>query len=201
MSSFLDEEVPPVRPLSITAIEELGRCFLDQLSPATLKKPQALDVLHLADRTLPQFGIHVCPASREEIGNRAGATDPQGDGEICILVSEDVWDALEEPAPASHFARTTACHEIGHAVLHVPALRRRLLLKDALSRIQRRNLRAYEDPEWQAWMFAGAILMPSVTLRMLQGQHKSLTPDLVGQTYEISDKMAQSHLRRLKWPI
>lgn len=76
MSSFLDEEVPPVNPLGVAAIEELGRCFLDQLAPEMLATPQSLNVLELVDTRLPKFGIHVCPASREEIGNRDGATDP-----------------------------------------------------------------------------------------------------------------------------
>ena len=201
MSSFLDEEVPPVNPLGVAAIEELGRCFLGQLAPEMLVTPQPLNVLGLVDTRLPKFGIHVCPASREEIGNRDGATDPSGDGEIAILVTEEVWEALESAAPKSHYARTTVCHEIGHAILHVPVLRRRLLLNnDVLARTQRSNLKPYEDPEWQAWAFAGTVLMPSVTLRMVQAECKLLTPEIVSDTFEVSAKMAQSHLRRLKWP-
>jgi len=200
MSSFLDEEVPPVNPLGIAAIEELGRCFLDQLAPEMLATPQPLNVLELVDTRLPKFGIHVCPASREEIGNRDGATDPRGDEEITILVTEEVWEALESVAPKSYYARTTVCHEIGHAILHVPILRRRLLLSGALARTQRANLKAYEDPEWQAWAFAGTVLMPSVTLKMVQAECKQLTPEVVSSTFEVSAKMAQNHLRRLKWP-
>jgi AcrR family transcriptional regulator len=199
MSSFLEEEVPPVNPLGVAAIEELGRCFLDQLAPEMLTKPQPLSVLDLVDTRLPKFGIQVCPATREEIGNRDGATDPNGDAEVTILVSEEVWDKLELAAPRCHYARTTVCHEIGHAILHVPVLRRRLLLSDALARTQRAKLRAYEDPEWQAWAFAGAILMPSITLRMLQAEHNGLTPELISSAFEVSANMALSHLRRLKW--
>lgn len=198
MTSLLDEEVPPVNPLSGAAIEELGRCFLDQMAPETLNEPVPLNVLTLVDDRLPEFGINVYPASREELGNRDGATDPAG-SEITILVSEDVWGALEQPTPTSHYARTTICHEIGHAVLHVPVLRRRLQLQGVLARTQRAALRPFEDPEWQAWMFAGAILMPSVTLRMLQHEHAKLSADLVGSIYEVSSPMAHSHLRRLKW--
>lgn len=201
MSSFLDEKVPPVNPLSVAAIEELGRCFLDQLAPEALTGPQPLNVLNLVDERLPEFGIHVYPATREEIGSRDGATDPKSsDGEVTILVTEDVWEALELGGPKSYYARTTVCHEIGHAVLHVPVLRRRLLLTDALARTQRAKLRAYEDPEWQAWAFAGTILMPSATLRMLQVEYNRLTTGLVSAVYEVSASMAQSHLRRLKWP-
>lgn len=200
MSSFLDEEVPPVNPLGVAAIEELGRCFLDQLAPEMLATPQPLNVLELVDTRLPKFGIHVCPASREEIGYRDGATDPRGDGEITILVTEEVWEALESAAPNSYYARTTVCHEIGHAILHVPVLRRRLLHNDVLARTQRVKLKAYEDPEWQAWAFAGTVLMPRLTLQMLQAERTLLTPEAVSDTFEVSAKMAQSHLRRLKWP-
>lgn len=200
MSSFLDEEVPPVNPLSTAALEEVGRCFLEQLAPGTLTGPQALDVLSLVDLILPKFGIHVYPATRAELGDRDGATDPGGEEEVTILVSEEEWDALEGSAPRSHHARTTVCHEIGHAILHVPVLRRRLLLTDALARIKRQQLPAYMDPEWQAWTFAGAILMPSMTLRMLQSKGGRLVPEVVGAVYEVSSSMAARHLRRLKWP-
>ena len=118
---------------------------------------------------------------------------------MVILVSESVWDGLESEAPTSHYARTTVCHEIGHAILHVPLLRRRLLATDVLARTQRANLRPYQDPEWQAWAFAGAILMPSATLRMLQVNHGGLPTSLVASTYHVSEQMAQSHLRKLKW--
>jgi hypothetical protein len=199
MASFLEEEVPPVNPLSVSVIEEVGRCFLEQLAPGTLLHPMPLDVLDLVDNILPNFGVHCYPATPAEIGNRAGATDPRGDSEIIILVSESVWDALESDAPRSHYARTTVCHEIGHAILHVPLLRRRLLATDVLARTQRSNLRPYLDPEWQAWAFAGAILMPSATLRMLQVRHGGLPASLVASTYHVSEQMAQSHLRKLKW--
>jgi hypothetical protein len=198
MSNFLDEEVPPVAPLSVAAIGELGRCFLEQLAPEVLILPQPLDVLDIAENRLQRFGIHVCPASREEIGDRDGATDPQGSGEITILVSEEVWDALGENAPRSHYARSTVCHEIGHALIHVPVLRKRMLLSNVLARARRRDLRAYNDPEWQAWAFAGAILMPTTTLSMLQHQHGQLSAELVSQTYAVSWAMAFKHLKRLK---
>ena len=74
MTSFLDEEVPAVNPLGVAAIEEVGRCFLEQLCPGVLARPQPLNVMELVDNSLPEFGIHVYPATRQEIGDRAGAT-------------------------------------------------------------------------------------------------------------------------------
>ena len=199
MSSFLVEEVPPVRPLSIAAIEELGRCFLEQLMPNVLARPQSLDVAQLSDEVLPQYGIHTIPASAEELGDRAGATDPRGNSDVNILVSEEVWDGLVEPAPRCHFARSTVCHEIGHAVLHVPTLRRRMLVESTLNRVQRQKLKAYRDPEWQAWMFAGSILMPSSTLKMLVNDAGTLSLTQVSEVFDVSEAMARNHLKRLKW--
>lgn len=200
MSDFLDEEVPPVNPLSMTIIEEIARCFLSQFSPDALIKPQPLDIVDLVENKLPDYGIHVTPASREELGDRAGVTDPSGNEEINILVSEEIWDSLFESVPTNYFSKTTICHELGHAILHVPVLRRRLLHEKVLSFVKRRNIRAYEDPEWQAWAFAGSILMPSVTLRMLQSASDSETfIETVHETYEISYQMTRSHLKRLKW--
>lgn len=201
MSDFLEEKVPPVSPLSTVAVCELGRCVLDQLDPDVLEKPQPLDVLRLVDERLPKFGIHFCPATREELGDRAGATDPRGKDEINILISEDCWDHLEEDVPLSYFSKTTVCHELGHAIVHVPVLRRRLLMTDCLSRVSRGSIKAYEDPEWQAWIFAGSILMPSITLKMLKHAGQPLTPEQVSSTFEVSKQMARSHLKRLRWPL
>ena len=200
MTDFLREHVPPVPPLGTHAIEEVARSFLEALLPDTLLEPKSLDLVSMIDILLPEYGIHVCPASHEEIGDRAGATDPQGDGEIDILVSEDVWNSIDQSPPACHFARTTVSHEIGHAVLHVPVLRRRLLLEDALNRIQRSNLQAYLDPEWQAWMFAGSILMPRPTLNMLATDGR-FSISRVSEIYEVSLQMVRSHLKRIKWKV
>jgi uncharacterized protein DUF955 len=188
-----------VDPLGVAAISELARCFLEQLAPEVLSAPQRLDVLELVDTRLPRFGIHVCPASRAEIGSLSGATDPSGsDHEVTILVSEDVWKQLELSGAHCYYARTTVCHEIGHAILHVPILRRRLQVTNMLARTQRSNLPAYCDPEWQAWAFSGAVLMPTVTLQMLQRGHGRLSADLVSGIYEVSTQMALKHLKRLK---
>lgn len=200
MSSFLDEEVPPVRPLSIGAIEELARVVLAQLAPEMLLAPRALDVLHLVDQELPRHGIHVLPASREELGDRHGATDPSGadDDDVDILVDEDTWAQLEAGGPGAYHARTTVCHEIGHALLHVPILRRRLLLTNGLARVRRGALKAYEDPEWQAWTFTGAILMPRTTIAMVAGSDVALTPETLSTTYEVSVKMARARLKQIR---
>lgn len=200
MSDLLDESVPRVAPLSMATIEELGRCFLAQLASSTLQSPQPLNVCELIDRVLPEFGIHVSPASGLELGDREAATliDDSGDG-IEILVSEGVWENVRDDSPLAYYPRSTICHEIGHAVIHVPALKRKVSLgHEALARTMRKHLRPFEDPEWQAWAFAGAILMPSATLKMLASD-PGFSVELVASTYKVSESMAGNHMRRLKW--
>lgn len=199
MSNFLDEEVPPVNPLGVEAIQELAECFLEQLAPRMLKRPEPLDVLNLADLELPKFGIHTVPACREELGNRDGATDPRGKDQINILIFDEVWENLPLENQLAYYPRSTVCHEIAHAVLHVPVLRRRMLLDPnaVLSRTMRRNLAPYEDPEWQAWMFAGEILMPKIALNKLEEKGVAITAKNLSEAFLVSVAFAEKHLKRV----
>ena len=69
-----------------------------------------------------------------------------------IVVREDVYDQALEGNPRHRF---TIAHEIGHAVLHNDIKK--------LARIDGKipEIKAYEDPEWQANEFAGEFLAPA----------------------------------------
>jgi hypothetical protein len=61
--------------------------------------------------------------------------------------------------------RATVGHEIGHCIYHVPILsffKSSSLLheNEGLYRRERTEIKPYLDPEWQAWEFARACLMP-----------------------------------------
>ncbi len=88
---------------------------------------------------------------------------------ICINSS------LVENPHKERFLRATIAHEIGHAILHIPTMQK---MKQYLKLVQRQengrvrlyresNILPYENPEWQAWHFAKAILMPRATLQKL----------------------------------
>jgi hypothetical protein len=172
MSSFLREKVLRVPPMSRRAIEMLALQFSQQLAPETLRTPCALNLLALTEHVLPERGIHFCSASEAELPDQHAATNPAGSGPIDVLMREKLWYELPLPGPRSNFARSTASHEIGHAVLHVAYFRRVRTLHPAtgtLNRTERRQFPAYEDPEWQAWEFARAILMPARSIRAVAG--------------------------------
>jgi Zn-dependent peptidase ImmA (M78 family) len=68
--------------------------------------------------------------------------------------------------------RATLAHKIGHCYLHFKDSRRaRTMLKflhdesSSLTMYGQAEIKAYENPEWQAWRFAGALLMPECCVR------------------------------------
>lgn len=192
----LEETVFNMPAMSMAQIEELGQALLETLSPDTLKKPLPLDLVNLTERTLPKFDIYVYPASAEELGEREAATDPEGESEVIVLVEESFWNDLYAGGKRANRPRATVAHEISHAIIHVPVIRKRLQSPNKhllLARTQRRSLRPYHDPEWQAWALAGCLLMPRRTIEMLSDQ--SLFN--LAEVYGVSPAFARTHAKRL----
>lgn len=188
-------------PQSMKRIEILAQAFLAELAPAALEAPQPLDLEHLIERVLPQFGVRFYPGDRREMGRREAYTDPFSSDGIEILLEEAQWYDLFSGGPRSHRARATAAHELSHAILHVPELRRMRAERGSeeellLARKARRKLKAYEDPEWQAWAMAGCLLVPRRTLEMIPVAKRDLWT--LADTYRVSSAMMRSHLKRLK---
>lgn len=198
--SFLDEQVFRVPPMGCAPLESIGEAFLGMCAPQCLKEAQALDVLHLLEYVLPQHGIHVTPATPDELDGREGATDPDGSRDIEILIASNLWADLLAGGSHANRARATVAHELSHAILHVPVIRRRLTLQHSnpgllLSRYRRGDLKPYEDPEWQAWTLAGAILLPRATLAPKAGR---IPVPQLASLFGVSDRMLVNHARRMK---
>ncbi|MEH3063662.1 MAG: ImmA/IrrE family metallo-endopeptidase [Methylobacterium radiotolerans] len=107
-----------------------------------------LDVPRLLEYALggiaPGFTFEVL--DRDVMGSRHGQMDP---GKRIVALRLDVYEGLIAGRGRDRF---TACHEVGHAVLHGGRLNRLAPgVKPA----------PYRDPEWQANAFAGALLMPA----------------------------------------
>ncbi|MQA92112.1 MAG: ImmA/IrrE family metallo-endopeptidase [Gemmatimonas sp.] len=93
-------------------------------------------------------------------------------------------------------ARSTLAHELGHAVLHATEVRtgRHRPHDLVLRRARRRDLKPYQDSEWQAYVFAGAILLPRPALRncVLSDTYA------IGDQFEVSEALARSHVKRVR---
>jgi Zn-dependent peptidase ImmA (M78 family) len=193
MSDIFGETVIAMPPISLGYLETLGEAVVATFQPDALCGPQPIKVREWIDDLLPRFGIHVMPASYEELGERVAVTYAAANAQSEILVSPWIYDNLaDEERP--HFARSTVIHELAHAILHVPLLRNRSEgSREITKRLDRRQLAEASDPEWQAWAMAGAILMPRRTIAMLPDR----SPRSVADAFFVSQKFAEVRLERL----
>jgi hypothetical protein len=166
------------------------------MCPEALQEPTELDLAKWVDHDLATRGIHVAPVEAHTLGDAEALTIPDREPGIEILVDESRWDELFERGRRAHRARATITHEVGHAVLHVPTIRRRKSTafgEHFLTRTSRDSMKAYEDPEWQAWTFAGYLLAPRRIVAMLDDK----SPANLSRTFGMSEDLARGHLRRL----
>ncbi|UYW25891.1 ImmA/IrrE family metallo-endopeptidase [Methylorubrum extorquens] len=86
-----------------------------------------------------------------EMGQRHGYVDPST-GELALR--EDVYDGICMGRGRDRF---TACHEVGHFIMHGAG---------ALNRVRDgQKVQIFRCPEWQANEFASALLMPERMVR------------------------------------
>jgi Zn-dependent peptidase ImmA (M78 family) len=183
-------------PMSKHDIEAVSIGILNRLSPASLAKPTAIDFARLIDHTLSETeGIDVYPASFEETLGREGLTQVLN-ARSTILLREDVEDAVRNPVdPYVRRARATFAHELGHASLHKQLLAA-LGCLPTLFRESRERIKVFEDPEWQAWTFAGFFLAPRSAV-LASGVQSAVD---LADAFGISVDMARVHMRRLDMP-
>lgn len=89
------------------------------------------------------FGVK----SHAEMGENHGLTVPV---DSAIYLREDVYEGVIEGRGRDRF---TACHELGHYLLHLKA---QIKFHRSAGR-----LKAYVDSEWQANTFAAGLMMPT----------------------------------------
>jgi hypothetical protein len=115
--------------------------------------------------------------------------------EFLVTLSPTTYSGLERDDPR---ARLTAAHEAGHVSQHWAELIRLSRIPhrtDALQRGSYEDLKPYEDAEWQATEFAGALLVPPGALRMFERLGYPLTSDLVQRNFGVSRACAEKRLR------
>ena len=193
---FGREEVIRMPPLSKAAIESVAEEVVGEICPEALERPTELDLLGWVDHELPQRGIHVSPADPAMLGDAEGLTLPDREN-VEILIAEPLWDGLLRGGRRAYRGRATVAHELGHAVLHVATIRRRMksgaLGAHLLKRVARGSIKTYECPEWQAWTFAGFLMAPRRTVNMLADR----SAPAVSEVFGMSVDMARVHKGRL----
>lgn len=204
MTAFGGEEVIPMPAISMQAIENLGEALLDELCPEALEAPTPIPLDRWIDYDLPKRSIFISPAQDNDLPGAEGLTDPESEDGVSIEITirRSDWESLFAGGRRAHRPRATVAHEIAHAIMHVPTIRRRTKLKHGsflLQRVARGKLVAYCDPEWQAWALAGCILAPRVGIIHLQAElGRDALPRDLGRAFQISEGFAEAHMRRLR---
>ncbi|MBK07385.1 MAG: hypothetical protein CL920_32745 [Deltaproteobacteria bacterium] len=203
MSGFFDSETITMPGLSMRDIESIGEDLLQEVEPSALTEPTQLDVLDWSDHKLQTIGFHVVPVRRSELelhNCREGMADHRGrpGDPIELLIEDEFFSELIEGGRLANRARAIIIHELSHGILHVPLLRQyQYDLEEAfpLKRAPLREIKTFQQPEWQAWALTGAIMVPRCTLL----QFPPNTPrSQIASFYGVSEKLLSHHIRRLR---
>lgn len=100
--------------------------------------------------------------------------------------------------------RATQAHEIGHYYLHAEDMRigsatQARFLNDersSLVRYRPEDIKAYENPEWQAWRFASALLMPEACFR--RAVELRWTRRIITRVFDVNPSFVDVRLRELR---
>lgn len=189
--------VAPLRHSDIeTAAVHVRRAFnIDPLFPIPgwelFERARQIEVQVAGRRVDVSYGVE------ETLPNAALACAIYDEGakQISLILSAESYDDLERRN--GYRARFSVAHEIGHAKMHADHLvqlprinhRRRAMLRTDVARTP-----VFRDSEWQANMFAAALLMPAPGLEFLS-LRGTLSPRALQKMYRVSETSAAHRLR------
>ena len=133
-----------------------------------------------------------------ELGDSEGYAKYDRDRRVIeILASPKIYNWLEKGYPRGGFF---VAHELGHCLLHTDQLVRLAQMPRAQQAALHRGGQAvaheaYQDTEWQANAFAGALLMPARGLLILERQRGELSTALVTERFHVSAEAAGYRLK------
>ena len=161
-------QIQKVKPRKIVDIELEAENLLHMFQPEVMKRVGIFDVEHFFEFEL-QADTQIEPVCDDLPSGIDGYTDSL---RMKSFISKDLWECGADIVQRRRL-RSTMAHEIGHCYLHVPDARRDREMQQVFGNDHASpfelydpdDLRAFEDPEWQAWRFASALLMPQDCFR------------------------------------
>jgi len=186
-------------PMSGKQIDQLAAYYIAYYQPEVLKRPAPFDVHRFVDTKLEDL-TGVAPVySRELPPEIYGLTDSSEN-------RLEIQEALAEDPFQEKFFRSTLAHESGHCIIHVPQLRKinrvqvfRQGKEESSGRVQlyrKDDIPLYCNPEWQAFRFAGALLVPEGPLRTMLADGASNSE--IASTFNIHLPFLRSRMKALK---
>jgi Zn-dependent peptidase ImmA (M78 family) len=161
----LSRKVVPAQPRSKAQIEAFALIVLRTYQPKALEEPAPFDIERFFECELESL-TGITTDYRELPPGVHGYTDSEQKESV---ISSDLMDDPRQ----LEFSRSTMAHETGHALYHVREFRQKKAHYKSIHDKKHFSFRmyreteipAYKNPEWQAWRFAGAILMPAPIIK------------------------------------
>lgn len=183
-------------PRSGVEIDEIALRIIREFQPEVLNEPAPFDIERFFECELEELS-GVKPDYREMQNGIYGYTDSDA---LETVISSDL---IDDPFQLM-FCRSTMAHEIGHVIIHVPEFRfKKALLRSihdkkhvSLQLYRETDIPVYKNPEWQAWRFAGAILMPTPVIKA--AANKGLGVREMSRLFQINPAFVKTRLRALK---
>lgn len=181
LMSRLDQHVVAVAPRTVEEIHGSALALLRRYAPSHLFGGGPLDVDALLLAVADDYALELEAVEWWDLYPALAEVDQDGPRHR-IRVREDRWDGRVLPGPHAKRTRAALAHELAHVVLHFDELARGRVLHYSRPR---HEIPAESDPEWQAWTWAGCLLVP--------------TTDVAGElaeVYGVSAELAAARLRR-----
>lgn len=190
-------KVPKVSPRSREGIEkEVKRLLYDTQPEALIRDDSPVDVESIFEFYIPdKFGVKTGYTDLSAIGpNILGYTDAISN---TSYVDKSLSDS-DNPVTIRRF-RATVAHESSHSICHLAELKdfNSSLIETAgiLYRELPSNIKPYENPEWQAWYYAGALLMP--TARIFRYVERGYSANDMANIFDVNPVFVKVRLNKL----
>jgi Zn-dependent peptidase ImmA (M78 family) len=193
----LSKRLVPARPRSKDDIESCSLNIIMSFQKGVLTNDEPFNIERFFDCYLEDF-TGVDPQYLKLQDGIYGYTDT--DNMECVLSSDLAEDRFQEK-----FFRSTMAHEVGHAVMHVKdyriqkAIMRFVHEKDHLRSYRQEDIVTYKNPEWQAWYFAGAILMPKIAF--LKAFEKGFNEHDLSKRFNVNKAFVRTRMKGLKLSV
>jgi Zn-dependent peptidase ImmA (M78 family) len=190
-------KIIPAQPRSGRDIDKKALDLVRYYQPRVLTHGESFDICSFFEFELPELSGVDVDYQRLNPGIY-GYTDSEQN--VCVISADLAEDQSQEL-----FLHSTIAHETGHVIFHVPEFRqKRTLLKSILrkedvsgSLLHRAvDVPTYRNPEWQAWHFAGALLMPAPAF--IEAMNKGYGDHELSKRFRVNPKFVQNRRRAIE---
>lgn len=184
--------------LSNLKIESLTLQIVRAVQPSCLTAKEPFDIVRFFDNELEDI-TGVAPDYRDDLPPEIfGITDTH---QNLAIINSSLFD--EDYGGGNLLLHSTLAHEAAHCILHVPQLKKikndrrfEQTKNDSVRLYRGSDIPLYRNPEWQAWRFAGALLMPAQAATKLYKQASSIQE--MARFFRVSRNFMETRLRALE---